>query len=91
MRYAPSTVSHAFHFSCRRQGKSLSLPPPTEDFSLRILSGELFLIQPFTDVGVDTLARKISLDEGWDLEELASNSHMVHLGRPLYVLFSPLI
>jgi len=64
---------------------------PTEDFSLRILSGELFLIQPFTDVGFDTLAHKISLDEPWDLEELASNSHMVHLGRPLYVLFSSLI
>jgi len=64
---------------------------PTEDFSLRILSGELFMIQPFTDVGFDTLARKISLDEHWDLEELAGNSHMVHLGHPLYVLFSQLI
>jgi hypothetical protein len=64
---------------------------PTEDFSLRILSGELFLIQPFTDVGFDTLARKISLNERCDLEELASNSHIVHLGRPLYVVFSPLI
>jgi hypothetical protein len=64
---------------------------PTEDFSLRILSGELFLIQPFTDVGFDTLARKISLGKGWKLDELASNSHMAHLGRPLYVLFSPLI
>ncbi len=61
---------------------------PTEDFSLRILSGELFLIQPFTDVGFDTLARKISLDEHWDLEDLANNSHTVYLGRPLYVLFS---
>ena len=39
---------------------------PTEDFSLRILSGDLFLIQPFTDVGFDTLARKIALDECWD-------------------------
>ncbi len=64
---------------------------PTEDFSLRILSGELFLIQPFTDVGFDTLACKISLDEGRDLEGLARNSHMVHLGRPLYVLLSSLI
>jgi len=64
---------------------------PTEDFSLRILSGELFLIQPFTDVGFDTLARKISLEEHCDLEELASNPHLVHLGRPLYVFFSPLI
>ena len=63
---------------------------PTEDFSLRILSGELFLIQPFTDVGFDTLAHKISLDKGWDIDKLASISHMVHLGRPLYVLF-PLV
>ena len=87
-----STISHAFQFSCRRQGKSLSLPPPRlEDFSLRILSEESFLIQPFTDVGFDTLACKISLGKGWKLDKLASNFHMAHLGRPLYVLFSPLI
>lgn len=58
---------------------------PAEDFSLRILSGELVLIQPFTDVGFDTLARRISLVEGWGLEDLATNFHMAHLGRPLYV------
>ena len=38
---------------------------PTEDVSLRILSGELFLIQPFTDVGINTLA-------GWHARYLST-------------------
>jgi hypothetical protein len=56
---------------------------PADDVSLRVLSGELTLIQPFTDVGFDTLPRRISVDEGWDLGDLTTNFQMAHLGRPL--------
>jgi hypothetical protein len=63
---------------------------PEEDLSLRILSGNLILIQPFTDLGFDTLARKISLLDDWDLEQVTTTSHMAHLGHPLYVLFAAL-
>jgi len=93
LRHALRTLHHfpCFLLFMSTTGKiSQFTSAPTEDFSLCILFGELFLIQPFTDVGFDTLARKISLDESWDLEELASNSHMVHLGHPLYALF-PLV
>jgi hypothetical protein len=58
---------------------------PEEDFSRRIISGELVLIQPFTDLGFDTLAQKISLSEDWDLPKLTSPVHMAHYGRPLCV------
>ena len=59
---------------------------PDEDFSLRILRGDLVLIQPFTDLGFDTLAKKISLNGDWDLDKLTTNSHLAHHGRPLCVL-----
>jgi len=58
---------------------------PAEDVSLRILSGNLTQIEPFTALGFDTLAHKISLLGGYDLVYLTSNQHMAHLGRPLYV------
>lgn len=61
---------------------------PEEDASFRILSGELKLIQPFTDLGFDTLARKVSLSKGLDLGDLTSNEFIAHFGRPLYVLSS---
>jgi hypothetical protein len=64
------------------------LPAQEEDSSRRIVSGNLILIQPFTDLGFDTLAYKISLEEEWDLVKLTHVSHMAHLGRPLYVLSS---
>lgn len=62
-----------------------------EDVSLRILTGELSLIQPFTDLGFDTLAHKIALDEGKDMADLAGPDYFVHFGRPLYVLYPPQI
>jgi hypothetical protein len=58
---------------------------PEEDDSRRIIAGELFLIQPFTDLGFDTLAEKISVAD-LNLEKFIGDSHMVHIGRPLYVL-----
>jgi len=57
---------------------------PDEDVSKRILAGELFLIQPFTDLGFDTLAEKISVAD-LNLAAFIGDSHIVHIGRPLYV------
>jgi hypothetical protein len=59
---------------------------PEEDDSLRLFIRQLILIQPFTDVGFDTLAQKVSLAGDWDLDRVTTNSHMAHLGRPLCVL-----
>ena len=56
-----------------------------EDVSRRVILGQLALIQPFTDLGFDTLAKPISLEEDWDLESVTTDSHIAHLGRPLYV------
>jgi hypothetical protein len=56
------------------------------DLSARVINGELILIQPFTDLGFDTLAVVISLDGTWKLEALAHDSHIAYLGRPLCVL-----
>jgi hypothetical protein len=56
-----------------------------EDASRRVLLRELALIQPFTDLGFDTLAKKVSLHNNWDLERVTADSHIVYLGRPLSV------
>jgi hypothetical protein len=56
-----------------------------EDVSRRITEGKLTLIQPFTDLGFDTLATKVSLDGSWDLKKVTEDEHIVHLGRPLCV------
>jgi len=56
-----------------------------EDLSKIILTGELFPIQPFTDIGFDTLAEKISV-ANLNLAHFIGDSHIVHIGRPLYVL-----
>ena len=58
-----------------------------EDISKRVINGTLTLIQPFTDLGFDTLATPVSLDGSWDLEKVTTDSHMAHLGRPLYAPF----
>ena len=58
---------------------------PSEDSSLRIQREKLDLIQPFTDIGFDPLADKVSLDGNWNLDALTGDVHIVHLGRPLYV------
>jgi hypothetical protein len=62
-------------------------PAKAEDNSMRVVEGELVLIPPFTDLGFDTLAQKVSFGRGLSLEKLASLPHMARLGRPLYVLF----
>jgi hypothetical protein len=57
----------------------------TEDMSARIISGDLVLIPPFTDLGFDHLAKKVSVGDTSDLEVFAGDEHMVSLGRPLSV------
>jgi hypothetical protein len=58
-----------------------------EDSSKRVINSTLTLIQPFTDLGFDTLATPVSLDGSWNLEKVTTDSHMAHLGRPLHALF----
>ncbi|KIL67286.1 hypothetical protein M378DRAFT_9526 [Amanita muscaria Koide BX008] len=57
---------------------------PNEDTSGRIIIGDLKLIQPYTDLGFDTLANKVVLDGHWNLERVTEDSHIVHMGRPLF-------
>ncbi|KIM39922.1 hypothetical protein M413DRAFT_29078 [Hebeloma cylindrosporum] len=62
------------------------MPPfrwPPEDPS-GLGNGALTLVQPFTVLGFDTLAHKVSLDGRLTLEHVTDNSHIVHLGRPLF-------
>lgn len=64
-------------------GKISLFTSPGEDSSQRIVFGNLILIQPFSDLGFDTLAKKVSLDGSWDLETVTADAHIVYLGRPL--------
>jgi len=64
-------------------GKISRFTSPNEDTSRRIIVGDLILIQPFTELGFDTLAKKVSLDGLYDLEHVTDDSHIVYLGRPL--------
>ena len=57
-----------------------------EDVSRRVILGQLALIQPFTDLGFDTFAEPLSLEVDWYLENVTTDWHIAHLGRPLYVL-----
>jgi len=57
--------------------------PKRDDESTRVQRGEFILIIPFSDLGFDQLARKIAIDGSCSLEEVASDAHMVTLGRPL--------
>jgi hypothetical protein len=56
---------------------------PGDDSSTRVQIGQLYLIMPFTDLGFDQLAAKISVDGSLTLEDVAVIGHMVTLGRPL--------
>jgi hypothetical protein len=64
-------------------GKIARFTSPNEDTSKRIIAGDLILIQPFTNLGFDSLAKPVALDGRWDLESVTADSHVVHLGHPL--------
>jgi len=55
----------------------------SDDAVSKITVGTLSLIEPFTDLGFDTLAKKVSFNSRWTLEFVTRDSHIVHLGRPL--------
>ncbi|KIM74987.1 hypothetical protein PILCRDRAFT_13928 [Piloderma croceum F 1598] len=52
--------------------------------SSRIIKSKLAAIQPFAAFGFDTLAKKVSLDGSCNLERVTADSHIAHLGRPLF-------
>ena len=56
-----------------------------EDLSKRLVEGKLDIIQPFTDLGFDSLAHPIAASGSWNLERLTEDSQMCSQGRPLYV------
>jgi hypothetical protein len=56
-----------------------------DDLSRRVAEGKLVVIKPYTDLGFDPLARIITLDGSWNLEQLTADDYMFRLGRPLCV------
>jgi len=55
----------------------------SDDASSKITVGALKLSEPFTDLGFDTLAKKVFFNSRWILGFVTRDSHIVHLGRPL--------
>ena len=73
-----------FSVFCSTTGKiSLFSGPADGDKSKRVVLGLLSLIEPFTDLGFDTFANKVSIDEDWNMEMVTRNSHIVRMGRPM--------
>jgi hypothetical protein len=64
-------------------GKISQFTSLDEDTSKRIIISDLILIQPFTDLGFDTLAKQVALDGRWNLERVTADSHIVYMARPL--------
>jgi hypothetical protein len=64
-------------------GRISQFTSPDEDASTRIILCDLKLIEPFIDLGFDTLANKVALDGTFDLERVTHDTHIVHMGRPL--------
>jgi len=62
---------------------SLFAPAPDNNCSERVYLREFVLIQPFTLVGFDALAKKVSLKGSWSLEDVTDDAHIVRLGRPM--------
>jgi hypothetical protein len=66
-------------------GKVSQFTSSEDDNSKRNFLRNLSLIQPFTDLDFDILAKKVILST-WDLERVSGvshDSHIVYLGRPL--------
>ncbi|RDB15450.1 hypothetical protein Hypma_004153 [Hypsizygus marmoreus] len=53
-------------------------------FSDRLFHHQLSLIPPFTDIGFDSIAKKLSLDHTLNLEKVTDLAHITYLGRPLF-------
>jgi hypothetical protein len=61
------------------------LPSPQNDHSTRIMKRLLRLFHPFTDLGFDQVAKKITLDGRLTIYDITSDDFIAHLGRPMYV------
>lgn len=68
-----STTGKVSQFSARK----------ADDPSRRVQLGLASLIVPFTDLGFDQFAKPIKTDGSTLLDTIASDQHMVTLGRPL--------
>ena len=62
-----------------------------KDLSGRVVNGILILIAPYADLGFDQLAKKIAHDGNSTLDDIASDNHIAHYGRPMYVCHSAII
>jgi hypothetical protein len=62
------------------------VPSATQDRSTRIMMRELYLFQPFTDLGFDQFAKKIVLDGGLTIHQITHDDYVARFGRPMYVL-----
>ena len=59
-----------------------------KDLSGRVVAGMLLLIAPYTDLGFDQLAKKFAHDGNFTLDNITSDNHIAHYGRPMYVFSS---
>ncbi|KAF8346496.1 hypothetical protein F5887DRAFT_882800, partial [Amanita rubescens] len=86
LRHVLRTLYHLplFALFLSTTGRISQFTSPDEDTSTRIILRNLKLIQPFIDLGFDTLAKQVALDGNWDLERVTHDSHIVHMGRPLF-------
>jgi hypothetical protein len=58
-------------------------PAPAKERSDRLVKGLLFVLTPFTALGFDLLAKKVSFDGKHTLEDVASLEYRLSYGRPL--------
>jgi len=58
-------------------------PPKQRNSSMHMWTVSLISIIPFSNLGFHQLARKIAIDGSCNLEDVASDAHMVALGLPL--------
>jgi len=66
-------------------GKFHYFSPSAEyDSSMRVMSRNLRMLPPITEVGFDLFAEKVDcINEKWPLQRIASTYQIVHLGRAL--------
>jgi hypothetical protein len=79
------TLNHCslFSFFLSTTGRFTQFVSAREkDESMRVLTGRLMLIKPFTDLGFDPLARVLKAGE-LKLSEVTKEEFMVRFGRPL--------
>jgi hypothetical protein len=66
-------------------------PSKDKDLSGRVVAGILHLVTPYTDLGLDQLAKKITHDGTFTLDDITSDDHIAHYGRPMYVYHSGIL